>query len=205
MNKVLLIGNSKHVNSIEFDKLNNSLITIGANRIWYKYIPNYLAFTDPEIYMEMIDKKINIQEHFKNCNIISNDWFMKKAKNEIKQEIRKSNVVAFYSVLQYLVFPDTVSCALMSYHNYIKDTNIKNPIYYVAGVELRYDSKNNHFWTGDKHVRNNRNEAWYTPRFNKMFNNWLRFKQLGLNIISVTPGSRLNEIFPYQDIKTLYT
>jgi hypothetical protein len=47
--KVLVLGNDPQINDIEFDRLDKNIITLGINRIWLKYIPDYFFFNDYEI------------------------------------------------------------------------------------------------------------------------------------------------------------
>jgi hypothetical protein len=72
-NKVLILGNSNHINDIRFDKLSEDIVTLGSNRIWYKYMPDILSVTDIQIYEDMCDKT-DFDKLFMNTKIITNDW-----------------------------------------------------------------------------------------------------------------------------------
>jgi len=200
-NKVLILGNSQHIDAINFGKIADDVTVIGVNRIWYKYIPEYLFFSDIIIYNDMISKGVNFDEKFKNTTIFTSEWIYKhsrKNKPHIDALLQKPNVKC-YDVLKHIAFPDAVSSVVSILSRYYKDTRTT---YYIAGTELRFNQNKNHFW--ETPVMKGPGSDWYVPRFNKMFLNWVSFKKTGINIVSVTPKSRLNKLFSYQDISTLY-
>lgn len=199
MKKVLVLGNSNHLNSINFNKLDKNITTIGVNRIWYKFIPDYFVFSDMEIYKELINQKAF--EKLKNSKIITTEWFNRKNKN-ITNKLLQDKQIKSYKIFPYIKFPDSVCSAIYIYHSFLRrHTKIR---YYIAGVDLYYTPNKNHFWTGEYTTTNNNGKEWYEPRFKWMFENYMKFKQSGLDIVSVNPNSELNKLFPKKDIKELY-
>ena len=198
--KVLILGNSNQINDINFNKLDGKITTIGVNRIWYKYSPNYLVFSDTEIYKELKEQKAF--DKLKDTNIIVSEWIKRKGNAKIAQEILNDKRIRMYKIFPHLKFPDSVCSAIHIYHNFLrKDTRVR---YYIAGVDLYYNQSKNHFWTGEYKTNNKHGKDWYEPRFKRMLENYTKFKQDGLDIVSVNPHSELNRLFPKKDIKELY-
>ena len=84
---ILILGNSSDINDFNFDLLKNkdsNLIVAGVNRIWFKYIPDYLYFSDHLILKELEqsnnivnDTNIITTAHYKDMGI----WMKKVLKN----------------------------------------------------------------------------------------------------------------------------
>lgn len=203
MSKVLILGNSNHINKIDFDRLNDDVITLGVNRIWYKFIPDYFTFSDSIIYNELMEKKMFSK--LNNSKIILNDWMIRqrnKHERYMYKKIKAHDNVLSYKTLTHIPFPDSVCSGLFAYHKFINKNS--DVTYYIAGVDLKYDENKNHFWTGEYTNKNKLTKEWYEPRFKRMWQNWLILKDHKLKIISVNPKSELNKLFPYKNINILY-
>lgn len=199
--KVLVLGNDPQINQIDFSKLNKSIITLGVNRIWLKHIPNYFFSHDTGILRELdthIEKKIQLKS---NSICFTSDW--------LSHNIKNSNIPVDSSWLlkknrtDKISFPDSVTTAISIYNSQF--TRNQKITYYIAGVSLKWTNPS-HFWKEfDYSSLNKQGESWYSPRFDKMFNNFKHFKDSKLNIISVNPNSNLNKLFRYESIENLYS
>ena len=197
--RVLVLGNDPQINQIAFDKLALDVITIGVNRIWLKHIPNYFFFNDYDI-VEDLDAAPEIRANLiQKSSIFASDWLRPSAKK------RNANIPSWVKVFERankLQFPDSVSTGLQIFsREYIPQANC---IFYIAGVSLTWQEPS-HFWkTADHRTRNNHGGDWYTPRFDKMINNFRRLKGLGYTMVSVNPNSALNKFIRYENIGNLY-
>lgn len=199
MKKILVFGNSKHINEINFTKINPHITTVGVNRIWYKFIPDYLCFTDILIYKDIIEKGKTLND-FKN--VILSEWILRNSNHDINKILMHQNTRLYYNINKYLAFPDSVSSAIMIYDRFIRKPHDKCK-YYIAGVDLKW-SDEHHFWLNTHKTNNNTNKEWNINRFPRMLHNWKIFKQQQYNIVSVNKNSMLNSIFQYEDINNLY-
>ena len=199
--KILVLGNSPHINQIEFNRLDPTITTIGVNRIWLKHYPDYFFFNDYPIVKELErpDNKVHLAKLTQRSTCYSSSW-IRHSSPRIPKWTRVHNV----SYKNF--FPGSVSNSMLLYRDaYLKD-NLENCKFYIAGVNLKFNPKKSHFWKSDDYQSlNNLGESWYLKRFDLMFNNFKRLKNLGFNIVSCTPDSRLNKIFRYQNVSNLYS
>ena len=196
--KVLILGNSPYINQIKFDLLDPNVITVGVNRIWHVYNPNYFFFHDYEILDELRNHREEFQQLRKDSTFISSDW--------LKYRARKGNrMIPSYIKVHKRVnprqFPDSVTTALQIMGTYYLPKQYYS--FYVAGVSLRWQEPS-HFWKEKKETSNNNGKKWYSPRFERMMENWRQMQTQNYNIYSVEPGSRLNRRFRYVKIENLY-
>jgi hypothetical protein len=199
--KILVLGNDPQINSIEFNRLDPGIITLGVNRIWLKHIPNFFFFNDCEI----IDELNLVPEtlaKLRSCStIFSSDWLRYGAKR------RGTNLPSWTRVIdrtQLNTFADSVSTSISIFHrHFLKSSDYT---FYVAGVSLLWQEPS-HFWKSIEYsnAKNKNDREWYDPRFNRIETNFRNLKNLGINIISVNPNSRLNKIFRYENIGNLYS
>jgi hypothetical protein len=201
-NKILVIGNDPTVNEIDFSKINDEVITLGTNRIWLKLTPDFLFFHDVKIFKEIENNEESFIDLKKNTNIITSDWLKINCR---KSKVQFPNYAKLYHRPDRHKFVDCVSTSIEIMDRYILSK--RRPVtYYVAGVSLKW-SNPSHFWKTHRKngIGNNGNRSWYEPRFNRMYRNFEMLKKKGFNIISVTPGSRLNKLFRYESIGNLYS
>lgn len=69
MAKVLVLGNDPQINSIDFEKIHPNIVTLGVNRIWLKFIPNYFFFSDLIISNELSRYPEKLEELKRNSTI----------------------------------------------------------------------------------------------------------------------------------------
>lgn len=199
--KILVLGNSPHINEIEFDKLDPNIKTIGVNRIWLKHYPSYFFFNDNPILEELNrpENEISRIKLTQTSLCYSSTWIIKSIVGTIPSWLR------VYPIPDRTVFPDSVSNSIRIFKdNIMRGESMNDYVFYIAGVELNW-SEPSHFWKQDGYLGiNNNNQAWYERRFNAIFNNFIRLKYSGINMVSVTPGSRLNKIMRYENVSNLY-
>tara|TARA_R110002074_G_scaffold219649_2_gene390307 strand:+ start:1262 stop:1864 length:603 start_codon:yes stop_codon:yes gene_type:complete len=200
VNKVLFLGNSPAINDIDFDRIDPNVTIVGTNRAWLKVIPDYLFFHDIKIFKELDASPDRFKELKHKCKFISSDWLGTQCK---KQKITGPAYVKVYPRPNRYKFVDCVTTAMEIYDRYISKT--KNT-YYVAGVSLAW-SEPSHFWKvrPADNIGNGLNEKWYEPRFKKTYANFEDLKRKGFDIISVSPGSKINKIFRYEHVANLYS
>lgn len=197
MNKVLILGNGPDINDINFDRLSGKVKTAGVNRIWLKHFPNYYFYHDYEIMKEIeIDPFIKSKVIAK-CKCYSSDWIYTQTSDIPKylKVISRSNSK---------VFVDSVTTFMRVL---ITDNifSIDNTMFYIAGVPLSW-SEPSHFWKtgGYSNSLNKNGKDWYDPRFKRIITNFKSLQNLGYNMVSVTPNSRLNKMMRYEGVSNLY-
>lgn len=201
LKKILVLGNSPHINEIEFDRLDPNIKTIGVNRIWLKHFPNYFFFNDNDIIEELNrpENEINRIRLTQRSLCYSSTWIRKSIVGTIPPWLR------VYPISDRTVFPDSVSNSIRIFReNIMRGEPMDQCVFYIAGVELNW-TEPSHFWKQDGYRGiNSKDRDWYDRRFTAIFNNFVRLKNSGINMISVTPGSRLNKIMRYENISNLY-
>jgi hypothetical protein len=194
--RVLLLGNSPQINEIQFDRIADDVITLGLNRIWLKYIPKYFFFHDLIISNELSRHPETLAKLIQNSTIFSSQWIRKNKNNLIP------NWTQVYPMPPARQFPDSASLSIQILSkNILKSKNIT---FYTAGIPLLWQEPS-HFW---KEINYSASAAgdkqWYDTRFPRMVQNFRVLKNLGYDIVSVTPNSALNKIFRYESIDNLY-
>ena len=198
--KVLVLGNDPQINSIEFDKLDRSIITLGINRIWLKYIPNYFFFNDLVINNELSRYPETLAKLKQHSTIFSSDW-IRKGKTSNDAAIPPWTKV--YPRKNKRAFPDSVTNSIELFRD-IRNNPHEQYTFYLAGISLTWQEPS-HFWKDENHTSANTVGAdWYLPRFEAMLTNFKKLKTHNYDIISVTPNSRLNKLFRYENIGNLY-
>jgi hypothetical protein len=201
--KILILGNDHNINDIDFDRIrkNRKLITIGLNRIWHKFIPDYLFFNDIIILHELMKKP----EIFGKCKLITSQYIYKKGTNHlVDQLVHEGKLKVYKKVIKSKSNYSSVSAITIAQTRIFPQ---KHCTFYLAGISLQYNPLLNHFWEDkkrktmieDKHLTAN----WHIPRLYDQ-TNILKSLKDKYTIISVTPKSRLNGYYEYQNIKSLY-
>ncbi len=196
--KVLVLGNDPQINSIDFDRIDPSVITLGVNRIWLKYLPNYFFFHDWDIVTELNSKPETLAKLISTSKIFSSDWF-----RYYKRPIPTWLTIRNRPNSRRRNFPDSVTTSMLLFKNYYAQT--LNCEYYIAGVSLKWQEPS-HFWKTIPNYdsKNKFNESWYSPRFVKTLQNFKNLETAAYRMISVNDNSQLNKIMRYQSIETLY-
>lgn len=195
---VLILGNDKNLDEITQDNLPDGFITIGINRSFLKVKTDFLFFNDIEIFQELIRHGYD----FNKTKVISSDWLHWTSKRCGKYRMLRPYLnpgkIKVFSRINTLKYPDSVTTAIDIFNKYIyNDSSTYDTTYYIAGTSLTYDKKQNHFWTGKYGTFNNKNEEWYVLRFEKTYDNFKKLKNSGVKIVSVTPNSKINNLFQY--------
>jgi len=201
MNKVLIIGNDPTVDQIDFVRLNPNLITVGTNRAWLKLIPNYFFFHDPKIFQELESFPKKLEDLKFHSNVISSDWLAIQCS---KLKIERPDWVKYYRRPDRYKYVDCVTTAIDILNRHV--FNKRDTTYYVAGVSLRWQNPS-HFWKKNPidGIGNKNDQAWYNPRFDRTYKNFKTLKDSNTKIISVTPDSKINKLFRYENVANLYS
>jgi hypothetical protein len=199
-NIVLVIGNDPSINEIDFSRLRTEVITLGTNRSWLKHIPDYHFFHDVKIFQELDKNPECLSKLKENSHIITSDW-LKICCN--KNRVPFPSYAKKYNRPDRYKFVDCVTTAIEILDRYVYKRKMK---YYIAGVSLTWKDPS-HFWKTDieKGIGNSKGPAWYIPRFNRAYDNFVKLKGKRFDIVSVTEDSRLNKIFRYESIGNLYS
>lgn len=196
---ILVLGNGPQINDIHFNRLSPNIITLGINRIWLAHIPHYFFFNDLIISNELLSYPDTLESLKKNSIIFSSDW--------IKKGKHSSSLIPSWTQVHLrenkFIFPDSVTNSIeIIKTKYLKNYNCT---FYLAGIPLTW-SEPSHFWkTLNYSSKNNENNSWYSSRFDKIFDNFKTLKNKKYNIISVSPNSKLNKLFRYENIENLYS
>jgi hypothetical protein len=173
--------------------------TYGVNRIWLKHFPTYYFFHDPPILDELNSQDITLMKLKAKSQCFYSDWLYRGgSRPSWLPEWAKG-----YDRIDKLAFVDSVTTGMR-----ILRSRILNPsfdyVFYIAGVPLTWTDPS-HFWKSFEHESQNKHgRDWYEPRFRRIFLNFKNLKEEGFKMTSVTPGSKLNSILGYQDIRTIY-
>lgn len=198
MNKVLVLGNDPQINSIRFDQLSPGIKTLGVNRIWLKYFPDYFFFNDMDIARELEQNPETLVHLKQKSTIFSSDWLRREKTNRIPTWVK------VYERQNKMLFPDSVSTAISLYRLHYDS----RCTFYIAGVALKWQDPS-HFWKKDtplpSGVGHSLDNKWYDPRFEKMEQGFRRLKALGMDLVSVHPNSKLNSFLRYEGIDNLYS
>ena len=199
-NKLLLIGNDPTIEYIDFPRIQKDIITVGTNRAWLKTIPNYLFFHDQKIFQEL-DENVNRLNQLKaHTKIISSDWLEINCK---RTGLQVPNYTTIYERPNKTKYVDCVTTAI----DILERDKFKkrDTIFYVAGVSLTWKTPS-HFWKKNpiEGIGNTNDRDWHNKRFQMTFTNFENLKKRGFNIVSVTPDSKINKIFRYENIGNLY-
>lgn len=195
-NRILVLGNGPSINDINFKRLAPDIKTFGVNRIWLAHIPDYFFFHDIDILKELTGKNQTINNLKSNSVIFTSDWIKSTVPNWIRMYPRHNRKI----------FPDSVTMGLNILSNHILKENLKDYVFYMAGIHLRWIEPS-HFWKDEsfQYISRNKNDKkWYAPRFNKVLHNLSDMQKMGFRMISVTQDSNLNKIMRYENIANLY-
>lgn len=195
--KVLVLGNGPQISDIEFDRIPSDIITLGVNRIWIKYYPDFLFFHDLNILNELNQNEESKKNLISKSKCITSDWFD-------RHNIDCPNWITKHSRLDRKAFPDSVCTSIRILTSKILKKNPSQIEFYIAGVNLKWMDPS-HFWKEyEFNSLHNASKPWYDSRFQKMLYNFKNLQRLGFNLISVTPDSLLNKTMRSINISNLY-
>lgn len=200
--KILVLGNGPQINDIDFSRLDPTITTIGVNRIWLRYIPDYFYFHDYPILRELNEdaNEITRIKLIDQSECYSSEWLKRSIQGPIPNWLR------VHTMRDRSAFPDSVSNAVRIFRdNHIKHSPSSDYQFYFAGVNLKWTDPS-HFWKSENHNFSNKHDRnWYDVRFDRMYSNFEKMKNLDYKMISVTPNSRLNKLMRYESIGNLYS
>jgi hypothetical protein len=193
--KILIIGNDHNVNNIKFSKIKKKkkLVTIGLNRIWYKFIPDYIYFSDSIILREIIQ----YPDIMNKCKFITLKKNYIKGRNHIIDKLYDDGKLILYPKLMKLKYSGLNIIRIADKYLF---PNHKC-IFYLAAMSLKYNPILNHFWENDKKFKRlikdrHLTRNWHEVRLRQQFRLFVNIKDQ-YSLVSVTPNSLLNTIIPY--------
>ena len=193
-NKFLIFGTGKDINKISFGKIDKSFITAGVNRIFKKFIPDYyfvydldilgpilpdavkVVYTHPDKLAEYFRLYKNYKQNF--CTYYDADYMPSYVLNGKQYDCGHGSI-------NYLI-------RMLNNYLYKDDENI----FYIAGVPLLEGT--GHFYD-DNHDTTSVQKA-----LDRFYNDFMRLKNMGYNIVSLMKKSKLNDLFPIENIKMIY-
>ena len=194
MNKFLVLGTGDDINNINFDKIDNDYIIAGVNRIYEKIIPDYYFVYDVKELMPIISDDIKL-------------IYTHPAKLAEYYRERNDYTKSFHTYYDPEYTPGfkmdgkhydcghgSINYLLRLLNNYL--FNGQENVFYLAGVPLL---------EGKGHFYGKReNETTLQSALNRFYNDFLRLKKFGYNIVSLMQESKLNELFPTEDLNIIY-
>ena len=192
-NNFLILGNGADINELDFDKISESFITGGVNRIFYKFIPDFYYVYD----------LINIMQDFpiKNYCLMTHN---SKLSEYMRENVNNTNIFSCFPVPEYTeefnINGQDYKCnhsavnmliRILNDYIYCDDDNY----FYICGVPLL--ESEGHFY--DESINS-------TPQkvLDKIYNDFIRLKHKGYNIISLMEKSKLNDLFTVESKEILY-
>jgi hypothetical protein len=193
-NKFLILGNGADINDLDFDKIDNEFITAGVSRIYLKYMPDYYYIYD----------LIDIMPEFplKTCMIFTHT---SKLSEYLRENVNNTNIFHCYPCPEYTtnfsINGKEYKCTHSVVNMLIRILNDylcmdEDNYFYLCGVPLLESV--GHFY--DESIN-------HTPQkvLDKIYNDFIRLKHKGYNIISCMKESKLNDLFPVEDKSILYS
>lgn len=198
MNKFLILGTGADINDIDFDRIDDSFITAGVNRIYEKFIPEYYYIYDLKDVLIKDGIAVSLPEGIHTiCTHPDKLYeYMSKRKNY------KQNFFTYYDPLYTATFThngDEYECNQSSINYLIRMLNDRffsggDNVFFLAGVPLLESV--GHFYSGTGKTTQ--------VVLNRFYNDFIRLKNLGYNIFSIMKESKLNDLFPTEDINMIY-
>lgn len=146
--EVVVMGNSPHINHLNFDKVDN-MLSIGVNRIGLKYDPDILLWSDTFMFTAIDYIFIDHKTRMEYENIL------KKTKSKIKLCRKHENALQVPGAIEYL----SVKRFGHTWNGGLKDAcpSVCTAIHlcmvaeiddiYIAGVDM---ASNKYFWGGEQ-------------------------------------------------------
>ena len=214
----LILGNGPSLVTIDWDLLANTrLNVIGINRSYLEYpAHDYLFVQDPIIVLELLDGGYS-DDDIRDMNIHTTNYFSRRM--QIDKRKKRMTDTEFKLLANYLrnrvihtirkqAFPAhspfTVPHVISYFvHNDIRQ-NDKDIVFYLSGLELTHSSSDNHFWQ-NKYEELSRLTGTGGSNKRQLLRQYSVFRRLKLKqqqhrfrLVSVTPKSKLNKLYPYK-------
>lgn len=151
LDQIVIMGNSPHINHLKYD-LVNEMVSIGVNRIGFKYNPSILLWTDCAMFTSDFEAMTReYRDQYRSILIQTESDVKIFRKNE--HSIRVPGSIPFESVFEYghewnggLIQSVSVCTAI----HLAMVAKIKTV--YIAGVDM---SDNKYFWGGKQYGTTN--------------------------------------------------
>ncbi len=194
---ILIFGNDYTINDLDFNLVEKSdLITAGVNRIWKVYNCDYLYFLDAPIMTEILKTDVDLRP---SKLMTVSCRYTYKNKKKWSQLGKRSNGLINCIKYDTINWPNSVN-ALIPALNFRVFRNYEC-FFYIYGVSLKWNEDKHHFWVGDEAVvSHSHTKEFYEERFGKFLKGLEYLSTRGINMVSCSKDSRLNEFFDYVDI-----
>lgn len=194
MNKFLILGTGADINNIDFKRVKSNIITAGVNRVYEKLIPKIFFIYDLDTLMpyvtgvkEIVTHPDQLKKYFVSGRMDYDFNFITYYDKDYipGYEYQGKHYDCGHGSINYLL-------RYLNNYKYVGQDNV----FYIAGVPLL--ERIGHFYQDIEITTSKQNVL------DRFFNDFLRLKRLGFNIVSLMPESRLNEIFPVEKIDIIY-
>lgn len=207
---VLVFGNDRHINDYDFSRIDQlrsgdrNIITVGINRIWRRYWPDYLVFMDADVINELIDNSITPPPH---TTLVTSAFLFDNPDRHLSEEEHKA-------FTEYL---DSVPCKVKMLERPIAYTKRKSSLlwsivymdkylfpkdkctFYLYGTSLRADV--GHFWSqSDNTVQYDKDSKVVDGQYRSHAAGLRELRKDGFHIVSLTQGSRASEFLETIDL-----
>jgi hypothetical protein len=194
MNKFLILGTGADINDIDFSRISDKFITGGVNYIHKKIIPDYYFAYDLKDHMIDIPDEIKVvYTHPAKLAEYFRDRISYK-QNYCTYYDETFTPTAVMDGKEYDCNHGSVNYLIRMLNNYLYKNQCN--IFYIAGVPLLKSV--GHFF-------NDHGDTTSIQRvLDKFYNDFMRLKRLDYNIISLMKVSKINDLFPQEDIELIY-
>ena len=168
--KFLFLGNDPHLNTVNWDLVENSTLTVvGINRSYLLYPKQDILFMqDPKTFLELLDN-IESNDTIKSYNVCTTRYFKRRLMKERGQRGKKAVLSPedYSKVIEALAgelitvresntkIPHHAPFSMINAMTYCFDfyaNEIKKSgecVFYLYGCQLKHRPDNNHFWKSD--------------------------------------------------------
>lgn len=207
---VLLFGNDSHINDYNLDEVDRlrsgagNIITVGINRIWRRYWPDYLVFIDADVVNELIDIGVTPPP---DTTIITSEYLFNNSDRPLSKEERQSfqeyldsvpgEVHMFERPVSYTKRKSSLLWSIVYVDKYLfeKDTCT----FYLYGTSLRMGV--GHFWLEDADtVYYSKDAATADNEYRSHTTGLKELRKNGFHILSLTKGSRADQFLESLDL-----
>jgi hypothetical protein len=202
MNKFLVIGTGSDINDIDFKRIDKSFITAGVNKVYKKVIPDYFYIYDlKDVLVDPNKNHLELPDEIKTVYCTPDKLY------EYFYQTRnyKQHFCTYYDkdyTPEFNLHGKTYECNHSSINYLMRALNDylyagEENIFYMIGVPLL--ERIGHFYDDiDKPIPTTQ------KMLDRFYNDFIRLKDLGYKIISLMTESRLNDLFPKENIEIIY-
>lgn len=206
MRKILVFGNDESINTIDFRTIDGvregtGTLTIGLNRIWRRYMPDYFVFMDSDVMNELILNNVERPEH---STWITSDFLFNNPDTPLSEEeyrvfqdyIHEQGIKVYPRPLSFTKRKSSLLWSIIYLQEYLYSGEQLR--FYLFGTKLNVPTKGaHHFWERDRKVVYNRDLTKLNTQFSSHTTGLKELRSKRYDIISATKNSRANKFIPY--------